>query len=232
MNKDELKRELEQRRQDQHLVTKRKMQDNQVVHFRVGDLVMLKAPSRLDQPRDLFIVAEDLTNGFLKIRKSEKQWHHKTYRVRPSQLLKVFDSLNTDSPPVPKDSTLAGNHLPVSDVTPQKATRQSKLKARLTMQQQSRSRLVNIKEHLRRMNIERKFVDLVFHFPTQAPTFTDAPNVNEDSDNYLSLTEEVSDESILGQEQSTAISVTTMGDTYREILQSQSKDSAASEQHQ
>ena len=160
-------------------------------------------------------------NGFLKIRKSEKQWRHKMYKVKPSQLLKVFDSpVTSSSPHIPDNSDNRDNHLPNKDVLPQKAARQSKMKARITMQQQSRSRLVNIKEKLRKKNIDKKFVDLVFHFHDQAQTSADNLEPNEDSDNYLSLTEEGSDESIVTQEQSAVISVTTMGDTCREVLQS------------
>ena len=215
VNEEDLKEELEQRRQAQHLVTERKIKERPKEHFKVGDLVILKALSRLDRPRDLFIVAEDFKDGFLKIRKSEKQWRHKTYRVKPSQLLKVFNSDETESSPAPESE---GNVDIVKN--PQKTSRQAKLKARLTMQQQSRSCLVNIKERLKKKYIERKFVDLVFHFPPPIPASADISGVTEDSDHDLSLTEDVSEESVEFQEQSTAPSVTTMGDTCREILQS------------
>ena len=53
---------------------------------------MMKALKKMDRPRDLFIVTEILEDGHLRIRKSEKQWRKNTYRVKPEQLLKVFDS--------------------------------------------------------------------------------------------------------------------------------------------
>ena len=59
---------------------------------------MLRNVDNLDNPRDLYIVAR-IDDTHVYIRKSEKQWRRRVYKVKPDQLKKIMDVASV----IPKD---------------------------------------------------------------------------------------------------------------------------------
>ena len=160
-----LRSELATRRKAQHETNKNNAQGGEEIKFSKGDLVMMRTMTRLDKPRDLYIVDDILEDGMIRIRKSEKQWRQQTYRVKPSQLIKVFNS-DPDQTKMPDPA----------DPAPNFRSRLAKSKARMTMQQQSRANLTTIKEGIKKKNRGIRnnfkdfpeFVDVIFSWPAQA----------------------------------------------------------------
>ena len=90
VNEDVLKEELEDRRKKQHASNSNPVTEKEQ-KFSIGDLVMMKQMQRLDKPRDLYIVMGN-EGKHVVIRRSEKQWRKRKYRVKPEQLVKVMST--------------------------------------------------------------------------------------------------------------------------------------------
>ena len=131
-----LSQELEVRRKEQH---KANSTPNPAItsSFQMGDMVMMKSMQRLDKARDLFIVT-DVDEQFVYIRKSEKQWRKKIYRVKADQLVLIPNSRTIPDLAVksssPNSSSPQHNNSPLDNKGVHRG-RQSKSKANLAIQQ-------------------------------------------------------------------------------------------------
>ena len=151
--------DLETRRKAQHAYNKSEAKV-ETVPYSIGDMVMMKVMKRLDRGRDLYIVAK-VTENWVFVRKSEKQWRNKLYKVKPGQLVKILDSNQlvadvdtqqkatqsqennkeeTESKPIKKVRKLTKTNV----ITKPRPMRVEKLKAKFKLQQQRRNKLLNM----------------------------------------------------------------------------------------
>ena len=168
----ELSQELEIRRKMQHEANS-KASNAPSNPFKVGDMVMLKAMARLDKTRDLYIVT-DIDDKFVFIRKSEKQWRKRIYRVRAEQLTLVPNSRivaplgeGHGKPDVAKRvvSAKSSPTYKTKKAPRRNQVRSSKSKARLNIQQGYKLGVSTVKstEVVKKKKEERKFIVIDFN---------------------------------------------------------------------
>ena len=158
VSEEQLREELETRRREQHKANSKHHTPTPNT-FRVGDLVMIKAMPRLDKSRDLFIVTE-VNDKFVFIRKSERQWRKRVYRVKPEQLTLVPNSrlvLPSGNQAKPAPESISSRPGRTSD-------RKAKNKAKLNIQQGYRQK-VNVIKSAKHHRMTRRYVTIVFDEP-------------------------------------------------------------------
>ena len=193
----DLSQELETRRKAQHKANS-KTSDTSTAPFQVGDMVMLKAMSRLDKTRDLYIVT-DVDAKFVYIRKSEKQWRRRIYRVKAGQLTlvpnsrilippedheKPYSAEEKASTPNPPDVTM-------EQLPSRRQNRSSKVKARLNIQQGYRKGINVVKSIEKVKNKKRKYIIIDYNqneTRQEVSSYNDSPSnaiPNRDFNNTL-----------------------------------------------
>ena len=167
-----LKEEMTRRRSYQHERKNEKLKTEESTTFAVGDLVMMKTLSKLDRARDLFIVAKVEEDGHLRIRKSQKKWLKRTYRVKPGQVVKVFNSKDDDSEKkkVINSKETNGrkeihpNREAIYNPPTGRLNRQAKSRANITLQQQKNAGLIAIFRTMKRkkkMEEKPRYVEII-----------------------------------------------------------------------
>ena len=250
-----LREEVTKRRNYQHEKKNEKIDTDESTTFAVGDLVMLRTLSKLDRARDLFIVAKIEDDGHLRIRKSQKKWMRRTYRVKPGQVMKVFNSREDDGDKGKENNSKEEDEgQEVTHNPPAKrATRQAKNKANITLQQQRNAGLIAIfrtLEKKRRLKDKPRYVEIIqIHEKKDVISWSESPFPPLDWSNTTMTCSEVettsstvkqkniSDESkemdseneISNTTAMTSDSMVTMTDTYRAILDYQFLDDSSSQ---
>ena len=175
-----LKTELELRRKKQHLANTKQAPES-AHDYTIGDMVMLKEMKRLDKARDLFIVA-DIVDDSIYIRRSEKQWRRQLYKVKPSQIIKVVDTLlpkvHQKKENIPKEPSRETHPLRTN-----RPLRSSKSKARFSIQQGYRHKITTVGRKKKKTNV-RKFITISYN--TSIPP-NHVNNVIPNQDQDLSL---------------------------------------------
>ena len=250
-----LREEVTKRRNYQHEKKNEKIDTDKNTTFAVGDLVMMKTLSKLDRARDLFIVTKIEEDGHLRIQKSQKKWMRRTYRVKPGQVMKVFNSkedggerekvVNSEE----DDESQKETHNPPTG----RATRQAKRKANITLQQQKNAGLIAIFQTMKRkkrMEDKPRYVEIIqVHEKKDVISWLESPfppldwsNVTSDcseTETTSSTVKQVNvsnDSKATDSENETSIttavtldSMVTMTDTYRAILDYQFLDDSSSQ---
>ena len=206
---------------------------------------MMKALKKMDRPRDLFIVTEILEDGHLRIRKSEKQWRKNTYRVKPEQLLKVFDSGFQQEIVQSHDVMTESTPEPNQEHRPTKQGRAAKSRANMTIKQQAKAGMTVIKHKEKQSDQNPSYIEITWiQIPIPSISWTDdpfPPLTDFENDDKQSMTETTS--STLKQTQSivdtsmetstltmsSPTSMVTMTETDRAILNYQFLDESDSQ---
>ena len=160
-----LREDLDARRKKQHLANTASAETKDPEQFSVGDLVMMREMCHLNKPRDLFIVAE-VKQGEIWIRRSEKQWRRKLYRVKPQQLVKVLTSEPSGSILPPDDiiqppSGFGGQPPLKLRVSPRSSAQRTKL----AIQQGYKHKLTKLVRH-KKKTTRYVYITMEDEFPT------------------------------------------------------------------
>ena len=206
INDETLKDDLDERRKKQHQAAKSNSARPEPHKISIGDLVMMKDLKNLDKPRDLYIVAR-VDGCDIWIRRSEKKWRKRLYRVKPEQLIVVMaadnvvkeDKVAIDDQP----NDAVNNEEVVQDAPrqqeqpapprPRHPSRTCAAKTKLAIQQGYRYKLTKIKKRkIQKKKVEKeKFVFVTFG-EEQQPNRDDSVNlinfdlINFDSDHDTS----------------------------------------------
>mgnify|MGYP006863939333 CR=1 FL=1 len=109
---------------------------------------MMKQMERLDKPRDLYIVTGH-EGRLIVIRRSEKQWRKRKYRVKPEQLVKVMSTDDKDNLTADKDTADPSLGTPPSPPQPtghRQSSRASSRKASMGIQHGYRHKVYQVEE--------------------------------------------------------------------------------------